>query len=168
MGTVNIWEKILDFIKKYKYVAIILVVGIVLMLIPTGKQQKQTQQITQTQSMASADVNESLEKILCQIEGAGKVRVLITVASGEEIVYQSNNKTSLTADNNNTQSDTVTVTDSDRNQNGLIKRKNAPVYRGAVVVCEGADSAPVRLAIVEAVSKVTGLTADRITVLKMK
>ena len=45
--------------------------------------------------MASADVNASLEKILCQIEGAGKVRVLITVASGEEIVYQSNNKTSL-------------------------------------------------------------------------
>lgn len=35
------------------------------------------------------------------------------------------------------------------------------------MVCQGADNAAVRLAIVEAVSKVTGLGANRISVLKM-
>jgi len=42
------------------------------------------------------------------------------------------------------------------------------LYRGAVVVCQGGDNASVRLAVVEAVSNATGLTSDRITVLKMK
>ena len=41
-------------------------------------------------------------------------------------------------------------------------------YRGAIVVCQGADSPAVKLAIVEAVSRATGLGADSISVLKMK
>ena len=43
-----------------------------------------------------------------------------------------------------------------------------PVYKGAVVVCEGADHASVKLNIVQAVSSLTGLGSDKITVLKMK
>ena len=43
-----------------------------------------------------------------------------------------------------------------------------PVYQGAVVVCEGAERAAVRLAIVEAVSSLTGLGSDKISVIKMK
>ena len=39
---------------------------------------------------------------------------------------------------------------------------------GAIVVCQGGDNATVRLAIIEAVSNVTGLGADKISVLKMK
>ena len=38
---------------------------------------------------------------------------------------------------------------------------------GAAVVCEGADDARVRLAVVNAVSAYTGLGSDRITVLTM-
>jgi stage III sporulation protein AG len=39
---------------------------------------------------------------------------------------------------------------------------------GAIVLCQGADVPSVRLAIVDAVSKVTGLVANQISVLKMK
>jgi len=37
-----------------------------------------------------------------------------------------------------------------------------------VVVCEGADSAAVRLRVTEAAAAYTGFGSDRITVLKMK
>lgn len=40
--------------------------------------------------------------------------------------------------------------------------------RGAVVVCAGADSARVRLAVTNAVSAYTGLGSDKITVMKLK
>ena len=40
--------------------------------------------------------------------------------------------------------------------------------RGAVVVCDGADSATVRLRIMQAVSALTGLGSDKISVIKMK
>ena len=49
-----------------------------------------------------------------------------------------------------------------------MRQENPAQYLGVIVVCEGADSPAVRLAIVEAVSDVTGLGADRISVLKMK
>lgn len=39
---------------------------------------------------------------------------------------------------------------------------------GVVVVCEGADSAAVRLRVTEAAAAYTGFGSDRITVLKMK
>ena len=64
--------------------------------------------------------------------------------------------------------ETVIVNDKDRNQKGLIQQILAPEYRGAIVVCQGADDATVRLAIIEAVADATGLGTDRISVLKMK
>jgi len=63
---------------------------------------------------------------------------------------------------------TITVTGTNRNEEGLIKQINPPTYLGAIIICQGADSASVRLAIVDAVSKLTGLGADSIAVLKMK
>ena len=83
-------------------------------------------------------------------------------------LYQTDDSTSYSDTSNTTRIDTVTVTDDTRNQTGLIQQVIPPTYQGAIVVCQGADSPAVRLAIVEAVSKVTGLGADRISVLKMK
>ncbi|MCD8343584.1 MAG: hypothetical protein LUC19_04260, partial [Oscillospiraceae bacterium] len=39
---------------------------------------------------------------------------------------------------------------------------------GAVVVCDGADSAAVRYAVTGAVGAYTGLGSDKITIIKMK
>ncbi len=164
----KIQVKFSEFLKKYKYAAIILLVGVVLMLIPIGKHKESTQPVTVQENIQEKQIEEALEEILSQISGAGEVRVLLSIASGEETVYQTDNRLSQSEESSNTQKDTVTVTDADRNQMGLIKQTISPVYRGAVVVCEGADSAFVRLAIVEAVAKVTGLSSDRISVLKMK
>jgi stage III sporulation protein AG len=68
---------------------------------------------------------------------------------------------------NQSHADTVIVMDGNREETGLVKQVLPPVYRGAVIACQGADSANIRLAIVEAVKSVTGLSSDRITVLKM-
>ena len=65
-------------------------------------------------------------------------------------------------------SNTVTITDSERSQSGLVKQVNPPTYLGAVVICQGADDPEVRLSVVNAVSKATGLGANKISVLKMK
>ena len=60
------------------------------------------------------------------------------------------------------------ITDSGRNQTGLIRQINPPVYLGAVIVCQGGDKPAVKLAVAEAVSRVTGLRSHQIVVLKMK
>lgn len=163
--------KITGFIKKYRYVIIVLVIGIVFMLLPeigTDPDKSAHEEIASDEPLSEPSINERLAEILSKISGAGDVQVLLTVSAGEETVYQTDDNISITEDTNTTQVDTVVVTDADRNQTGLIRQVNPPAYLGAIVVCQGADSPAVRLAIVDAVSKVTGLGADRISVLKMK
>ncbi len=168
MDIPDIRQKAMNFIIKYKYVTIILLIGLIFMLVPTRKVNSEDIKKETIQERDELQINAQLEEILSQIVGAGEVRVLLTVATGEELVYQTDDKLSQAEESSNTQIDTVTITDSDRNEKGLIKQTIAPIYRGAVVVCQGADSAKVRLAIVEAVAKVTGLSSDRISVLRMK
>ena len=143
-----------SWLKQYRYVLLIVLAGVALLCLPTTTEAKPiSQQIPET-----VDVEEKLAQILSRIDGAGAVEVMLAEAVGEEIIYQTDNGGA----------DTVIVTDESRSQQGLIRTRESPVYQGAIVVCRGADSAAVRLAIVEAVANVTGLGSDRITVLKMK
>ena len=60
------------------------------------------------------------------------------------------------------------LSSSDREEEGLVRQVNPPVYLGALIVCQGGDNPTVKLSIVEAVMDITGLSSNQITVLKMK
>ena len=152
--------KISDWISKYKYVLLIAMAGIVLMLIPAGKEAVQEEQAVAS-GISQRSVQEVLTQILANIKGAGKVQVMLTERAGQSTLYQMDQ----TSEN---RQDTVIITDADRAQNGLVQQVVPPTYRGAIILCQGADSASVRLSIMDAVSKVTGLDASEISVLKMK
>lgn len=155
-------KKILAFLGKYKFAILILMLGLLLMAIPGRTESTVT--VQETQPEPEKDIAQELSRILSQIQGAGKVEVLLTLEAGEETLYQYDENLSDSAQNR----DTVTVTDGQRGQTGLVRQVLPATYRGAVVVCQGADDPRIRLAIVEAVSMATGLGADRISVLKMK
>lgn len=170
MDWVSIRDRAWEFLKKYRYVALVLLAGLILMLLPEGgedrkEEQSQTVELQETQPTCLQD---SLEDILSQIEGAGKVRVLLTEAAGERTVYQTDEDISTNAETSSVRRETVILSGSDRAENGLVQQVNPPTYLGAIVVCQGADRAAIRLAVVEAVANATGLTSDKITVLKMK
>lgn len=160
-------DKLKNIIEKYKFALIILIIGISLMLIPEKKQQE-NKALNANTPVSYRHELESLSEILQSVEGAGNVKVLLSVDSGEKTVYQTNQDISGSGDSANTKIETVIVTDSQRNETGLINQVNPPTYLGAIVVCQGADSPSVRLAITQAVAKITGLGADNICVLKMK
>ncbi len=160
----------LDFrsiIKKFKFPILIVAVGLLLMAMPSPKTENKPQEQKQSETMQNT-FDENLARLLSQVQGAGNVKVLLTTAEGEETVYQTDVDQNKNNDSENNRSDTVTLTKSDREQQGLIRQIKAPIYRGAIIVCQGADSADVRLALVDAVSKITGLRSDQISVLKMK
>jgi len=158
--------KLSEFIKKYKYAFLILLLGITLMLLPTKKEPSAENQLTITRhEMEEPDDEQRLKQILMQIKGAGKVEIMLTYSVGEEIIYQTDSQKS---GESSQRSDTVVINDANRLESGLIRQVNPAVYMGAIVVCQGADNASVHLAIVDAVSKVTGLRSDQISVLKMK
>ena len=151
---------IISCIKKYQYVLWIILVGIFLMLVPSKAEPQPLN--PSSGEMLVPDLEAELSTILNQISGVGKVDVLLTEASGSDTIYQTD------AAQNQGNFNTVIITDKNREETGLVKQILPAVYKGALVVCQGADSASVRLYVVEAVKSVTGLSSDCITVLKMK
>lgn len=163
--TVNKLEKLLN---KYRYPILILLIGFILMAIP-GKSRKTTvSESADISQISGATLEVRLSAVLSQVHGAGKVEVVLTPSAGEEVIYQTNQDSSNGDSSNHIKSDTVTITDSDRNQTGLIRQINPERYQGAIILCQGADDPAICLAIVDAVSKATGLGANKISVLKMK
>lgn len=162
MDWVAVKSSAAEYIKKYRYVLLVVLAGIFLMALP--EREEAEPRVQQDIAETKPDLQESLAAILSQIAGAGKVEVLLTQAAGEQTLYQTDEDLSP----DDIRRETVLITNSDREETGLIKQINPPVYQGAIVLCQGADNANIRLSIVEAVMSVTGLTSDCITVLKMK
>ena len=154
--------------KKYRFPALILMLGIILMTLPIKEKKAAEPLQTEEPNISQTDLQGALEDILCLIQGAGKVRVLLTEAAGEQTLYQTDEDMQANGESESIRQDTVLLTDSAREEAGLIRQIIPPVYQGAVILCQGADSAAVRLAIIQAVASATGLTSDKITVLKMK
>ena len=156
-----------DIFSKYKYALIVLVIGLILLIIPEKTESKAEQVLPQQELHFQIDAD-ALSQILQTVEGAGRVQVMLSVATGEKTVFQANSDQSETGENKSIKTETVIITDSGKNESGLITQVNPPTYKGTIVVCQGADSPTVRLAIMQAVSRITGLGSDNICVLKMK
>lgn len=161
MGKVR-WS---DLWKKYKFVLLVVLVGIILMLLPVSSQTKETEenksQIPQ-ESFDLAAMEQRMEEVLGKIDGVGKLRLMLTLQSGTRLTLAEDTQ----RDQDRTQREIVTLNRGSGNQEIVITNRFYPVYQGAVVVCQGADSSAVRLAITETVQALTGLPSDRIRVAK--
>ena len=151
--------------KKYKFVLLVVLVGIILMLLPVSSQTKETEenksQIPQ-ESFDLAAMEQRMEEVLGKIDGVGKLRLMLTLQSGTRLTLAEDTQRDL----DRTQREIVTLNRGSGNQEIVITNRFYPVYQGAVVVCQGADSSAVRLAITETVQALTGLPSDRIRVAK--
>ena len=153
-------QRINAIFRTYKYPILTVLAGLLILLLPTGGKAPEPEVVVQQNAVQT--VEERLESILSGIAGAGQVQVLLTEEEGRQTLYQ----TDIQSDDTRRSEDTVLVEDAARTETGLVRQTLEPKYRGAVVLCDGADVSSVRLAIVEAVRCVTGLGADRICVLK--
>ena len=160
-------DNVKSVFSKYRYAILILVLGLLLMIWPGSDRTQATESSAETAASAN-DLQEELASILSQIQGVGNVQLLLTQQRGPETLYQQDEDMDSDTDSSSFRRDTVILTDQTRAETGLVRQVLPPVYLGAVVVCQGGDQPQVQLAVVEAVCAATGLTADKVTVLKMK
>ncbi len=160
-------KNVKEIVRKYKYVVLIVLLGIVFLLIP---ERETADTITQTdeETVEEMTLEQNLSKLLSKIEHAGRVEVLLSYSSGERILYQTDEEHIGSETDKKDHYKTVIITDSSRGQQAVVRQVIPPTYLGAVILCQGGDRPEVKLAIVEAVADATGLTVDKITVLKMK
>lgn len=152
-------------IRENKFIIAAVIVGVVLMLIPAGNGGKEQPANGEMPYFSVEEQEKRLEKIIGKISGAGKVSVMLSLKTGTEQVLASDSDTRSDGER---AEETVVVSGGSGKESAVAVKYIYPVYLGAAVVAEGADSAAVRLAITETVSAVTGLAADQISVIKMK
>lgn len=161
-GVRKIWD-------KYKYAALVALIGAGLLLWP-ALESRDAPTLRQENRSGEEDIQREMEEILAAMDGVGQVKVMLTVDSDGERQLAQDTQLSYSGDtaapeDYSRKSETVRL-DGSSGDETVVVRRTYPTYRGALVVCQGGGSAEVRLAVTEAVSALTGLPTDRVTVAK--
>lgn len=162
-------SRVQQFLSRYKFVAIVLCLGIVLMLLPTpsgdgnGKAEEQPQAAESGQDFDLEELERKLESALSQINGVGEATVVLTLrSSGEEVLAKD------TSEGNATETETVIVSTGSSTEQAVSVKTIYPEFQGALVICSGAGSSSVKLEVLRAVSAITGLSSDQISICQRK
>jgi stage III sporulation protein AG len=124
---------------------------------------------------------EKLEDALSYVEGAGEVRVLITLKESEEKIVEKDGpeQTSDTAEmdaaggsrttkENSLEKTTIYMTDESGSSIPYVVKTVSPTVEGVVVIAQGGDQLAVRQNIIEAIQVLFDVDMNKITVVKMK
>ena len=165
-------KRLRAFWGKYGFVLLILLAGVALLLWPTEPKSEQQQAPTETvrEAASLAETEERMQSILSKIDGVGQLELMLTVESTQEREFMQDTELSYSgataAPDNYTRRSEAVVLSGDGGEEPVVVRNVGPTYRGALVVCTGGANAEVKLAVTQAVAALTGLSSDRITVVK--
>ena len=163
---------------KYKYVAIVLLAGIICLAWPSSDkgtasppaaEQRGQGETGERQELIA--LQEEMEDILGKIQGVGELRLMLTLDRGtfKELAQDgalSYSGEPISPEDYSRSSSTVVLSKSGSGESVVVIQETYPQFRGALVVCQGGENPSVRLAVIEAVSALTGLGSDKISVVK--
>ncbi len=188
-----------EFVKNKNNLIIIVLAGVLLMIIawPVKKETKinntsNINKVTESENLSDKENTElveeeyvdrmekKVEEILCNMEGAGQVKVVITIRSSTEKVVEKDlpvNRSNTTEEDAEGGKRTVNNVDAQENtvysQTGndsqpYVIKTVSPQVEGVLVLAEGAGSGEVSKNISDAIQVLFGIEAHRIKVIKLE
>jgi len=171
-------ETLFKVINTYKYLIIIVAVGLIILMLPSSNDDEKEASEKKIDALFDIETFENrIENILKNGEGIGRVNVVLTIKSGMEYVYaeetklntreqmESGDRSDINKDSDKRPS---ILSNSDGGEEPVVVKTIYPEFLGAAVVCDGADNPKVQMYITDVISSLTGVTSDRITIIKMK
>lgn len=176
----------------FENLVIIVVVGVIIILaggfftrpggsgdaskVPSSEPDTDQSQWTQASGLIGEDIivnlEERLSNLLSQVEGAGKVEVMIYADSSSEMVPAYNDQLNSRSDE---ETERISLESSERRELALsgddkpvILKVEIPEIKGVVVVAEGADDFLVKQELNSAVCTLLGVPEHRVQILKHK
>lgn len=159
------WRK---WLGKYKLVLVLVLAGVVLLAWPaqrakSGNTDQGETEVVEEEVFSLEELEERLAQAISRIQGAGDSTVLLSLDQGVERVLATDTLEEQGEDSRKQEQITVVYSGKDGEEVALVTQYY-PSFRGALVVCPGGDDPQVQLAITQAVSALTGLGSDRITI----
>lgn len=144
-------------------------------------QEKITEDSNIQYDKTERNLEKRLETIFSQVEGAGQLKVMVTMSCSSEIVVAQEVKKEQTTTEEQAQQGDVRKIQSEKSENKivmaedkdgkgtpLILKEEVPKIEGIVIVAQGGDNALVKDALVKAAQALLNLPAHKVQVLKMK
>lgn len=172
----GLYEKISSIIGEKKSIAVVTILGaaglLLIMLssfLPDRDESPQTAEKPQTDIVQNycTETEARLEAFLENIEGAGEVKVYLTVGSGERYVYVSEEKR-MESENKTEEEEKYVIVGGSSSREPLIETVETPEVTGAVIICTGCKSPVVEERIYKAASAALGIPTADIYVTIMK
>ena len=171
-------EKFRDLPKDKKLLAVVMFLGIAGLifimlsaLVPDGKNTETAGYSEETGVNSTEnfriDTEKRLEEFLKNIDGAGDVKVCITVATDQRYVYATEGKRNQSGNTTEEEKKYVIIGNGSE-KTALVETVQPPAITGAVVACSGYDSPAVQEQIYKATSAVLGISTGKIYVTKLK
>ncbi len=161
--------------KKTAGLVIGFVCAVVLLLVSEISAFSESEDISYTDTNAYSaqyieNTEKELERVLGKIEGAGDVRVMITLQSCYENIYaksyENEKKQTENSTNENSKEEYVIVKNGSTNEECLVIKVYEPEIKGVAVVCQGADNLKVKTAITETVCALFDISSAKVSVAK--
>lgn len=117
----------------------------------------------------SKEIERKLEALISQIDGAGKVSVMVSLDGSPELIYvydEESKTSSNSSGTTTTSSSSPIIINKDNGDSALILKEKLPAVKGVIVVSSGANNISIKLDILRAVSTLLDITTDKISVLK--
>ena len=157
--------------KKSLILAMAGIIGLLLIIFGTfGEKKEATEEISKNskENISTLEYIEALENkignITEQITGSGNVRVIVSVSSGTEYIYVSNEKQG----ENSSSKEYITV----RTENGadelILFKEIYPEVTGVSVACKGGDSPEVQAKLIAVISTSLNVRSNRICIVGIK
>lgn len=153
-----------EAIARYRSVLLVIGLGLLLMAWPSQETEVPGGDSAGEVAFDVTAFETHVAEHLSMIQGAGETRVVLTLKNNGTAVYAQD----VVADPGGKSSATTVTIGSGSNQVALPVEQNYPAFQGALVICPGGDNPGVQLALISAVSALTGLGSNSISVCKGK
>lgn len=151
--------------------AVVGIIGAALILLGTMGEKKKTEtgdSNTSAKNISTLEYIESIENkignITKQITGSEDVRVIVSVSSGTEYVYVSNEE----LDGEYSAKKYITVRTEDGADELILVKEIYPPVTGVSIACRGGDNPAVQAKLIDVISTALGITSNRICIVGTK
>ncbi|MBQ8762226.1 MAG: hypothetical protein IJZ26_02835 [Clostridia bacterium] len=179
--------KLLEKLKKVKHIEIIAVavLAVLIMLVwfidwgsTSNKTNNQVVSSSNSVTDYAKELERRLEEALSDIDGAGKITVMITLDGAKEVILASSTdekkSSTTTTSSGGTINDTETLTSNSEpiiiTENGtsspIILKEIMPPIKGVVVIAEGAGNVRVKLDLLKAVQALLSVSSNQVEIFK--
>lgn len=158
--------------KRIKIIIAIGLIGVILigmsdMFSSDGSKNSSTAQVTEVNTNYTDELEGKLCDIISSIDGAGKCKVMITLENSSESVYATDGEKKTDTDSSSSKDEYV-IYDSENGESPVLIKEYYPKVQGVSVVCSGGDNVLVKEKIINTVTALFNISANRVSVSKIK